>query len=447
MAFQQGLSGLYSSSKALDVIGNNIANTSTVGFKGSATHFADVYANSLAGAGAGSAGVGSQVTSIAQQFSQGNITATNNPMDVAINGNGFFRLSQNGNFTYTRNGQFHVDKDNYVVNDQGYRLQGWSANAQGVVVPGTPGDIIIDKSYQAPQATGSTPNNIGVVAKLNLDSRVTAKDQAVTPFDPYNPDTFNYSTALTIYDTRGNPHTLTTYFVKTTDPVSVGAGSPWRMYTTVDGKNGMSSSTQTSPSGTAYASTITLDGTDFTNVEFDSAGKLVTPTLATLPVISIDWNSLDPTLGAMAPQTFKINLSGTSSYGDAFANNVLTQDGYASGKLTGINVDASGMVQGRYSNGQTKNMGQIVLYDFANPNGLKPLGNNQWQESYVSGQPLQGAPQTGQLGALQASAVEDSNVDMTAELVAMIVQQRNYQANSQTIKTQDQILQTLVNLR
>lgn len=440
MAFQQGLSGLYSSSKALDVIGNNIANTSTVGFKGSSTHFADVYANSLAGSGAGSAGVGSQVTNIAQQFNQGNITTTNNPMDVAINGAGFFRLSQSGTFTYTRNGQFHVDKDNFVVNDEGYRLQGWTANAQGIVVPGTPGDITIDKSYQAPQATGTSPNNIGVVAKLNLDSRSAAKDQSITPFDPYNPDTYNYSTALTIYDTRGNPHTLTTYLVKTTDPVSTGVGSPWRMYTTVDGKDGSSMST-------TYPGSINLDGGDYTNMEFDSAGKLVMPDLTTIPTISIDWNALDPTLGATAPQTFKINLMGTTSYGDAFASNVLTQDGYATGKLTGINISEDGLVQGRYSNGQTKNMGRVVLYDFANPNGLKPVGNNQWVETYASGQPLPGAPQTGQFGALQSSAVEESNVDMTSELVAMIVQQRNYQANSQTIKTQDQILQTLVNLR
>lgn len=440
MAFQQGLSGLYSSSKALDVIGNNIANTSTVGFKGSSTHFADVYANSLAGAGAGSAGVGSSVSNIAQQFNQGNITATNNPMDVAINGAGFFRLSQNGNYTYTRNGQFHVDKDNFVVNDQGFRLQGWAANTQGVVVPGTPGDIIIDKSYQAPQATGSTPNNIGVVAKLNLDSRATAKDQATTPFDPYNPDTYNYSTALTIYDTRGNPHTMTTYLVKTTDPVSVGVGAPWRMYTTVDGKNGMFSSTD-------YPGAITLDSQEYTNMEFNSAGKLVTPDLSTIPTMSIDWNMLDPTLGATAPQTFKINLVGTTSYGDAFASNTLTQDGYATGKLAGVNINADGMVQGRYSNGQTKNMGRIVMYDFANPNGLKPTGNNQWVETYTSGQPLPGAPETSQFGSLQSSSVEESNVDMTSELVAMIVQQRNYQANSQTIKTQDQILQTIVNLR
>lgn len=455
MGFQTGLSGLNSSSQALDVIGNNIANSNTVGFKQASGHFADMYAASLNGGGANQIGIGSTVAAVAQQFTQGNVNTTNNPLDVAINGAGFFRLSNNGTTSYTRNGQFHLDKTNKLVNDQGYTVQGWLANANGVVVPGTPGDIVVDKSYQAPLETGKSATSPGVQAALNLDSREKNIDVSTLPFNPNNPDTFNWSTGLTIYDSRGNPHTLTTFYVKTdpvTNPPTTGAGSVWRVYATIDGKNGTAASTE--PNGTgSYASAVSFTGptitdADYATLEFNTSGKLVLPdTSANAPNINLNWGALDSSLGVTTPSVFPINYNKTTSYGDSFGSNSLLQDGYATGKLTGVNVSSDGMVQGSYSNGQTRNMGRIVLYDFANPNGLQPIGNNQWQETFASGQPVAGAPRTGYFGALQSNSVEDSNVDLTAEMVKMIVQQRNYQANAQTIKTQDSVLQTLVNLR
>jgi flagellar hook protein FlgE len=461
MGFQTGLSGLNSSSQALDVIGNNIANSNTVGFKQASGHFADLYAASLNGGGTNQIGIGSTVAAVAQQFTQGNVNTTNNPLDVALNGAGFFRLSNNGTTSYTRNGQFHLDKTNKLVNDQGYTVQGWIANSAGTVVPGTPGDLVVDKSYQAPLETGKGALNPGVQAQLNLDSRDKNIDVTTLPFNPSNPDTFNWSTGLTIYDSRGNPHTLTTFYVKTdpaTNPPTTGEGSVWRVYATVDGKNGMAASTE--PNGTsAYAGAITFAGAtitdpDYATLEFSSGGQLVLPDAVNMPTINLAWGNtaaptpgLDLSLGVTSPTSFTLNYKKTTSYGDAFGSNSLLQDGYATGKLTGVSVNSDGMVQGSYSNGQTRNMGQIVLYDFANPNGLQPIGNNQWQETFTSGQPVAGAARTGHFGSLQSNSVEDSNVDLTAEMVKMIVQQRNYQANAQTIKTQDSVLQTLVNLR
>ncbi len=450
MGFQTGLSGLSTSSQALDVIGNNIANSNTVGFKQASGHFADMYAASLNGGGANQVGIGSTVAAVAQQFTQGNVNTTNNPLDVAINGAGFFRLSNNGTATYTRNGQFHLDKTNKLVNDQGYTVQGWLANGNGVVVPGTPGDLVVDKSYQAPLETGKSATSPGVQAALNLDSRDKNIDTTALPFNPSNPDTFNWSTGLTIFDSRGNPHTLTTFYVKTdpaVNPPTTGKGSVWQVYATVDGKLGTQGSA-TYPGAIQFSGPTVSSNGDFATLEFDANGKLVLPdSSAHAPSISLAWGTLDPSLGVTDPSVFPVNYVKTTSYGDSFGSNSLLQDGYATGKLTGVSVSSDGMVQGSYSNGQTRNMGRIVLYDFANPNGLQPIGNNQWQESFASGQPVAGAPRTGYFGALQSNSVEDSNVDLTAEMVKMIVQQRNYQANAQTIKTQDSVLQTLVNLR
>ena len=450
MAFQQGLSGLNASSKAIDVVSHNIANASTVGFKASTSHFADVFAASLQGAGASQVGIGSSLTTVFQQFTQGSITATNNALDISINGQGFYRMSDNGAITYSRNGQFHIDNAGFIVNDAGLHLTGFLADpTSGVVSPSTPGDLFIDASDIPPVATGaSTGTSVqGVVANLNFDSRadflgvwpaptVTPGPLGVVTVSPLD---YNFSTAQTVYDTLGNPHNLTYYIVKTANP------GEWEVHATVDGTREANIDL-----GAGFGAPLTLT--------FDAFGKLDTtlsPVQPTAAVINIDGvvadlQAADPTVpanAAAATINFPLNFAGTTQFGSAFGVNSLSQDGYTSGRLAGVSVAPDGIVQGRYTNGQTRALGQVVLANFRNPNGLQSLGDNQWAETSESGGPLVGEPGSASLGVLQSSSIEESNVDMTNELVSMITQQRNYQANAQSIKTQDQIMNTLVNLR
>jgi len=447
MAFQQGLSGLGASSKQLDVISNNVANSTTVGFKSGQAHFADVFAASLNGAGAGQVGVGVSVSGIEQQFTQGNISTTNNPLDIAINGGGFFRMDTNGSLSFTRSGQFHLDKDGFVVNDQSAKLTGYPVDpVTGLVVPASPTPIQLSAADIPPVATGQSSGAItGVQAKVNLDSRqgqpstpVWVSGAASIPgtaasYAP-SPATYNYSTAVSIFDTLGNSHNLTFYFVKTANT------GEWDVHASVDG------TTDTNVTLGIPAAPVGSVGLP---LEFNTSGVL-DPNTANVTV-SIDLNKVMNDLGkpnnAASPLTFNLDMTGSTQFGATSSTNSLAQDGYTTGRLTGMSVAADGMVKGNYSNGQSLSLGQVVLANFANPNGLVSLGNNQWQDTAASGPALVGAPNSGRLGVLQSAAVEESNVDLTSELVAMITAQRSYQANAQSIKTQDQIMQTLVNLR
>src|SRR5574343_1429 len=435
MAFQQALSGLNAASKAIDATSHNIANSSTVGYKSSVAHFGDVYAACRAGAGASQIGIGVNLSAIQQQFTQGNITSTNNPLDISINGAGFFQMDQNGATTYTRNGQFHLDKNGYIINDQNMKLTGYAAQS-GIIVPSTPAPLQISASDLAPQATGYNSSSTfnGIKANLNLDSRQSTPTAAwvnggaagsTTAFTP-DPLTYNYSTALSMYDSLGNDHTMTFYFRKT-----AGAGQ-WAVYANVDGTTNLNNG------GAAPIGTLT----------FGADGQILSgsPMNVTVNMTNV-LASQSMTNGAQATQTFPIDFTGTTQYGSPFGTNRLEQDGYAAGHLVGLSVGNDGVVQGRYSNGQTFAQGQVVLANFTNPNGLLSMGNNQWVETSDSGPPLVGAPQSSSLGTLTAASVEESNVDLTAELVNLITFQRNYQANAQSIKTQDQIMQTIVNLR
>jgi flagellar hook protein FlgE len=430
MSFQQGLSGLNASSKALDTIGNNIANSGTVGFKNSTTVFADVFAASLVGAGAAPIGLGAKVATVAQQFTQGNISVTNNPLDLAINGGGFYELSNaNGDILYSRNGQFQLDKNGYIVNADGLRLMGYAADGNGIITPPTTSLRLFDptsSSDAAPQATGTSATATGVEANINLDSR---EAQPLNAFDPADTspaaDTYNKSTAVTVYDSLGNPHIYSLYFVKTATT------NEWEVYATVS-----------NPAGAAVD--VTALGLVDT-LTFGPDGSLpagYTPTAITISDTDLGYT------GGVDPLSFPVDFTGSTQYGASFTVNSLTQDGFTSGKLAGFSIGNDGVILGRYTNGQSKNLGQVVLANFRNPQGLQPLGNNVWMATSMSGSVLEGTPgSSGQYGPIQSAALEDSNVDLTKELVDMITQQRAYQANAQTIKTQDSILQTLVNLR
>ncbi len=425
MSFQQGLSGLNAASKQLEVIGNNVSNANTVGFKQSRAEFADVFANSITGGGGSQIGIGTNLATVAQQFTQGNITSTNNSLDIAINGNGFFRMSSNGAVTYTRNGQFQLDKFGYIVDSASKRLTGYAADTNGNILSGAAVDLQINTADIQPVATTE------IEGTINLDSRNNPMP-AAPAFSASDPTTYNNSTAVTVYDSLGNSHTLQNFFRKT-------SANTWLVYTTVDGAG--------VPSPTIPTAQMTFTGTGVapTIQAFDATGANApgTPSVTFTPMNS----AATPVANGAAAVTTTIDYSKSTQFGSAFSINSLSQDGFTSGRLSGFNTSSDGTIVGRYSNGQSKNLGRVVLSSFTNPNGLQSLGGNAWSVSASSGPALTGAPGSGLLGVLQSSAVEDSNVDLTAELVNMITAQRVYQANAQTIKTQDQVLQTLVNLR
>ncbi len=481
MSFQQGLSGLNSSSKQLDTIGNNVANASTVGFKDSQAQFADMYAASLAGGGGTQVGTGSKVAAVVQQFTQGNITNTSNSMDTAISGNGFFRLvDTNGGVVYSRNGQFQLDKNGYIVNNQGHKVTGYLPNAAGVIVQSNPVPLQISAADLVPKQSANS------VVGVNLNALATVPLTAV--FNPTDPTSYNNSTSMTIYDSLGASHVASLYFQRL--PITTlgnGSFAAASSTMTVGSTSGLAVGNTVTLSGVTYTITSVVNGTTLT-VSPPSAGAVAAP--ATTNAGSANWNSymtidgvpvppsapplttltiltfntlgqviapVGPPVGqavsaaftppGAAVQTLTFQFGQTTQYGGSFGVNTLTQDGYASGHLSGFNTSPDGTVLGRYTNGQSRPMGQVVLANFTDPQGLQPTGNNEWVESSASGGPLVGVPGSSSLGVLQSGAVEESNVDLTAELVNMITAQRVYQANAQTIKTQDQVMQTLVNLR
>jgi flagellar hook protein FlgE len=412
MSFQQGLSGLNAATKSLEAIGNNVANSSTVGFKQSQVQFADIYANTLTGSGSNDTGIGVQIARVAQLFSQGNVTSSANPLDMAISGNGFFRMSNNGAITYTRNGQFELDKQGYIINSSGGRLTGYGVNAQGQILNGAPTEIQISAGDSLPQQTSVYD------VSLKLDSRKT--DLVAASFDPDDPTTFSDSTSVPVFDSLGNSHTLRTFYVKT------GPGA-WSVFATNDGV----------PVGYVPPAAPVAIGT----LSF-STGGILTGTTPN-PITA----AMAVTTGAATPFNISFDYTGTQQNAGDFGVAKQFQDGFASGSLSGFNVSTDGTIVGSYTNGRSSVLGQLVLTNFANPNGLQNIGNNQWVETADSGVPLVSTPGTSGLGSVQSSRVEESNVDLTAELVNMITAQRYYQANAQTIKTEDQIMQTLVNLR
>ncbi|MDN0082257.1 flagellar hook protein FlgE [Crenobacter sp. SG2305] len=418
MGFQQALSGVNAASQQLSVIGNNVANASTVGFKGSRAEFADMYANGFSsGAATNQAGIGVQVAAVTQGFNTANITSTGRNLDLAINGNGFFIVkdptsattaNSTGSISYTRDGEFQQDKNGYIVNGTS-RLQGWMADANGNIVPGPVGDLILSTSQQQPK--GSTKVDLSV----NLNSASTSP--AVTPLDPTNSSTYNYTTSTNVYDSLGNTHVLNYYYVK--DPVTP---NTWSVSVYADG-----SATALTPAGGQP-------------VTFNSNGTLATPTTPFTV-------SVPSTTGSSSPFNVAINLTGTTQF--ASQNAIVTNqgDGYPPGQLTSFAFDKTGVLTANYSNGQTKTVGQLALATFANPQGLQQQGGNRWTEGSASGSPAVNVPGASNAGLITASALEDSNVDLTSQLVDMITAQRYYQANAQTIKTEDQVMQTLINLR
>jgi len=410
MGFEQALSGLQAASQSLDNIGNNIANASTIGYKDVSTQFSDVYASTLWGATATQIGIGVQVAAVLPNFTQGNITTTGNPLDVAINGQGFFQELNNGITSYSRDGEFQLNANGVIVTATGAQLLGYPATATGQITAAPPVPLTLSQAPVPPKATTSAS------ISLNLDSNSTVP--ATVPFNPADPTSYNSSTSMDVYDSQGNAHVLSMYFVMT-------GANTWDVYATGDGNplNG----------GAAYAPPLA----------FNTSGALAGGASATLNI------SMPLANGAATPLAFPLTFpsASTTQYGSAFAVSSNSQTGYATGQLAGFSIGTNGVITGQYTNGQTLAQGQIALANFTNPQGLIAVGNNQFVQTEASGAPIVGAPGAGSLGTVQSGALESSTVDITTELVNLITAQRYYQANAETVKTQDQVEQTLMNLR
>lgn len=432
MGFAQGVSALSASASNLDVIGNNIANSGTIGFKAGSVQFSDVYAGSRVG-------LGTQVAGVSQNFTQGAVQGSTRALDVAItNGDGFFRLaSPGGEISYSRNGQFNVDKNGFLVNAAGLQLTGFAVGANGSIAGGSPTALQLPTAAMPPKTTSA------ITAQFNLDARNSTSPiiPAATAFDANDSTTYNYSNSATIYDSLGNSHELSTFFRKT-------AANTWDTFATADGYPLTAAGAMVAPPTPAgppvIATSVALaDG----GLAFDVNG-ILDPATSTLVGGKMSITGLDFGNGSDPALTFVIDVTGTTQFGNANDVKKLTQDGFTSGVLTSYAINQDGTVIGKYSNEQTNPLGQIVLSSFVNPNGLQSKGGNVWSETAASGSPLTGTPGAGtKLGALTSGALESSNVDLTAELVNLIIAQRTYQANSQTVKTQDQVMQTLINLR
>ncbi len=499
MSFNIGLSGLRAASKDLNVTGNNIANAGTVGFKQSRAEFSDVYAASVLGTGKNPQGSGVLMSNISQQFNQGNINYTQNALDLAINGNGFFQVSNNGAVSYTRAGYFGTDREGFLVDNFGYKLQGFPVDNNGNLQNGVVGNLQVQTTNQAPKATSqiNTAFNLNSTQKspatwqatydAAVSGPVTTDIQSLmddyfategitgTPssaevasarayaagvlagrtFNPADPTTYNSSTSLNIYDSQGNAHVMTQYFVKT-------GANTWDMKVLIDGRNPANPGEQPP---TPYVMGLEFDssgalkpietgGSALFSVSADNkitlrSASSVGSNDGWVPAIS---NGATPATwsanGALAnPGGIVLDFSKSSQYASAFAVNSVAQDGYSTGELAGLEIDDTGVIFARYTNGQSKVQGQIILANFANVQGLTPVGKTQWVQSFESGEPVVGTPGSGTLGALQAGALEDSNVELSDQLVNLIVAQRNYQANAKTIETESAITQTIINLR
>ena len=507
MGFQHGVGGINAAAKQLDVIGNNVANAGTIGFKGSRAEFADMYAANFYGVAATQTGLGVKTDTIAQQFSQGGITTTGNQLDMAISGNGFFVLKDPNGTSYSRNGQFKIDREGFLVTNGGANLMGYAVDPQtGKILAGTKNELRVDNSLLDPRP--SDFNGEAIQMNLNLDSRSTppssalltkgvtlervgttdylklpngryvdpatgeegtvtgttftassptvthsgiifyvdasgvlqkydgagvsappsAAELAPYDFDPAKPSTYNHTTSMKVHDSLGNEHVLSTYYVK-----KPGAGE-WDVHTRITDPAGNTRTLQfKDPAGGADVDSV--------SISFDRYGNLMSA--GALALASYNPN---PDIGA-ADLNLKIDFTGSSQFGAAFAVNDLIQPGYGPSVVTNLEISKDGVISARYSNGQNKFVGQIFLANFANQQGLQSIGNNRWIQTYQSGVPTENTPGSTNTGLIQSQALEEANVDLTAELVNMITAQRFYQANAQTIKVQDAVLQSVINLR
>jgi len=423
MSFRTSLSGLDAASNDLSVVGNNIANAATTGFKGSRAEFVDVFATTFSGVSGNTPGSGVRVASVSQQFGQGNIEFTASNLDMAINGEGFFIVSDDGTDTYTRAGAFKTDREGFVIDSSGRNLQVFPANNNGTFNTGTLQSLQLTTTDSPPKASTSvTP-----IINLNANEEVP-----LNAFDPVDADTYNHSTSTTVYDSQGNGFPATMYYV-----ASNPAANEWQAYTIVDGNT----LTMTEPTGT------TGTPVDFFTLTFNGDGSLASTTVDGVvdTTRQVPFDGLDLGNGT-EPMALTFDYSDTTQYGGDFSIYSLNQDGFSSGRLSGIDIDQNGAVFARFTNGQSDLLGQVALASFPNSGGLNQLGSTSWGETYSSGDRIIGSPASSGFGALQSGALEASNVDIASQLVNLITSQRNFQANAKAITTEDTIQQAILNI-
>jgi len=405
MSFNIALTGLDAANQDLSVTSNNLANVATTGFKGARTEFADLFASTQTGVSATAVGNGVAVSEVAQQFMQGNIETTGNNLDLAVSGNGFFITSNNGALNYTRNGEFQLNANNEVVTAQGQQLQVYPYQANGTFDTGQLVNLSLLSNESAPQATSTA----SITANVPADASVPPD----APFSASDANSYNNTTSLTVYDSLGAAHTASLYFIKGA------AANSWTVQLTVDGN--------------LVGAPQTLD--------YNSSGALTNPANG-----QVAFPAYTPATGAAA-MNMTFNFSNVTQYGGTFGVTGVQQNGYTTGQLTGINISSNGIVQAQFTNGNSENLGQIALANFPNPQGLQQLGAASWAASNSSGAPVNGVAGGSGYGSIQSGSLEESNVDTTAALVDMITAQRDFQANAQMIQTQDQVTQSIINIR
>lgn len=438
MSFTIGLSGINAANKQLDVAGNNIANVATTAFKSSRAEFADVYSTTLLGTVSSAIGRGMRLANTSQQFNQGDLKNTGSALDLSIQGSGFFVLADNGSLSYSRAGAFKVNAENFVVDNTGNRLQGYSADINGNIAKGVLADLKIDKSHLAPHATTR------VEQALNLNS--AQRFPSVATFNPADPNSYNHTVSTPVYDSQGNRHTMEQYYVK------LPLANSWAVHTFVDGRS-PADPAQHPPVGLKADLTFNANGT----LSSLTAGTGWSKTANTLtltgwrPGLMNNVSGNPPSWGLNgalgAGSGIALDFGKITSFAAASAHTAQAQDGYPSGQMTGLTIDATGIMNANFSNGQTKAIGQVALARFANEQGLQPVGGTRWKETFASGLAGIDAPGAGSEGTIVSNSLEASNVDLTNELVSLIKAQRNYQANAKTLATQSKLLQTVIQMK
>ena len=448
MSFNNALSGINAAQKDLNVTANNIANVNTTGFKESRAEFADVYANSIFVNAKTQVGNGVATGAVAQQFHQGALQFTNNALDLAIQGNGFFVTSDgltNLDRSYTRSGAFKLNESSYMVSNSGGYLQGYEINTDG-----TPKAVSINatKPIQIPDKAGEPVQTTTVEAGFNLPSSTkTLMDVNASQFDPKDSSTYSSSTSVVVYDSLGEPHTITQYFVKEADPANLtqpASPTAWRMYMyegdkPIDVVGGAATTMATGLSQAPLSARVT----------FDASGKMQTPTtpaiIKTEPLGTPGAGIINN--GADGTQEIELKLGTVTQYASPFEVNKLTQDGSTVGRLTKVEITADGIVSATYSNATTVKVAMVAMAKFANSQGLTQVGDTSWRQSLLSGDALPGTPNSGTFGSIKSSALEQSNVDLTTELVDLITAQRNFQANSRSLEVNSSLQQNILQIR
>jgi flagellar hook protein FlgE len=467
MSFNVALSGIAAAQTDLDSTANNIANVGTVGFKESRAEFESVYASSLFSNSKTKTGDGASVAAVAQQFHQGSLKFTQNPLDLAITGSGFFATAGNledRSLSYTRAGTFKLNNENFIVDNNGNYLQAFPVNPDGT---SSSVSLSTTQPIQIPETAGTPVMTDEIDITLNLPAGADTLDPA--NFDPNDPATYTNATAVTIYDSLGEAHITNTYYIKP-DNASYGGVNQWVTFVTVDDKPVDSWDPNALPAPGPLPGTYNVDTDKDGNPDatppvaaqyvdkdgvtrsgavltFDSVGAYTKSDPVALNFAPLGVGGakiLDP--GADAKQAFKLNFKGPTQFASAFEVTALEQNGLTVGRLTGVEIGPDGLVKATYSNGTAQPLSRVAIVRFRNEQGLAQTGSN-WIASQNSGEPIAGEAASGSFGSIKSAALEQSNVNLTTELVDLITAQRNFQANSRALEINNTLQQTILQIR